>query len=351
MRAINIPSQVKIEFGIFENINNYLDNTALKLDKVLIVSGVGSTVNFAQEIKSKIEFKYAVEHIMVETNSMDSVLNITERIVFEEFTVIIGVGGGKVLDLCKYIAYISRIDFVAVPTSLAHDGIASPIAVLKVGNQVKSLGCNIPKLVLVDLEVIMASPLITRQAGVGDILSNYTATFDWKLAYKNGQSKIDDFALMLSDMAYTSVVNHPIRSVENIDFVKTLVQAVILSGIAMEISRDSRPCSGSEHLFSHALDSIEKDYTLPHGIQVAIGSVMAAYIQGQDFKKQMQFLKDFNIPYKPSMCGLSDEIVVQAWINAKGTRKGRYTVLDIVDSQNKEFFYNVVKNINDINLE
>ena len=53
---------------------------------------------------------------------------------------IVRLGGGKVLDISKYAVFISKKEFISITTAIAHDGIASPIAVLTCENSIKSLG-------------------------------------------------------------------------------------------------------------------------------------------------------------------------------------------------------------------
>ena len=57
-----------------------------------------------------------------------------------------------------------------------------------------------------------------------------------------------------------------------------LAQSLVLGGLAMQIAGSSRPCSGSDHLFCHALDELF-DHGLPHGIVVGIGTIGAAWLQ------------------------------------------------------------------------
>ncbi|WP_342508549.1 iron-containing alcohol dehydrogenase family protein [Sporosarcina sp. FSL K6-2383] len=344
MNGINIPIYLKVDTEIFNKIKNHLNEEQLDLTKVLIVSGLNQTAKLAEQVYNQLRKSLNVTHLQIEENTIENVTKINEKIILEEYSTVIAIGGGKVLDVCKYAAYTSRIDLVCVPTTLAHDGIASPIAVLKIGEEVRSLGCGVPKSVLIDLDIIRKSPIESRKSGVGDILSNITAIYDWKLSSKATNEEISEFSLMLSEIAYSSIVNHRCRDLDNMDFLYDLSKSIILSGLSMEISGSSRPCSGSEHLFSHALD-IYGETKLPHGIQVAVGSVMSSYIQKQNFEEQINFLKEFNIPYSPLSAGISDKVALTAWMNAKSTRKGRYTVLDAID-YDKEYFMNIIQEIN-----
>ncbi len=344
MKGINIPIYLKVDTNIIGEIKGYLNEMPIDLTKVLIVSGTNYTAGFAKQVHLQLKKESNISHMIIQDNTIETVVKINEKIILEEYSTIIAIGGGRVLDVCKYTSYISRIDLVCIPTTLAHDGIASPIAVLKIGDEVKSLGCDVPKSVLIDLDIIYASPLESKKSGVGDILSNVTAIFDWKLSGSKTGENINDFSVMLSEIAYKSIVNHRSRDLEDREFLYDLSKAIILSGLSMEITGSSRPCSGSEHLFSHALDLYD-EINLPHGIQVAVGSVMSSYIQKQEFKEQINFLKEFNIPYSPVTAGINEDLALSAWMNAKNMRKGRYTILNILENE-QETYINAIKEIN-----
>lgn len=345
MRGINIPIYLKVETNILKNIETYLSDAQINSSKILVVSGENHTAKLAEQVCIQLVKNYNISRIEISDNTIENVTKVNQKIIIEEYTTVIGIGGGRVLDVCKYASYTSRIDLVCIPTTLAHDGIASPIAVLKVGGKVKSLGCDVPKSVLIDLDIINKSPLISKKSGVGDILSNITAIYDWKLSGEKTGENVNDFSLMLSEISYNSIINHNCRDLNDMDFLYNLAQSIILSGLSMEIADSSRPCSGSEHLFSHALDLYNTRVNIPHGIQVAIGSVMSSYIQKQDFEKQINFLKEFQIPFSPLSAGIPNDIALSAWMNAKSTRIGRFTILDSID-YTEGFFKDVIQEIN-----
>ena len=133
----------------------------------------------------------------------------TDYIVNRDFDAVIAMGGGKVLDVGKYASSMSKKPFISIPTSISHDGVASPIAVLKCDHgTVRSLDCKIPTHIIMDIDIIKKAPRNLIVAGLGDLVSNITALKDWNKAVEAGKAKMDDFAYIISGTAVRAVVQY-----------------------------------------------------------------------------------------------------------------------------------------------
>lgn len=245
-----------------------------------------------------------------------------------KYDVIISVGGGSQIDLGKYIASKIGVDFVAIPTLLAHDGIASPVAVL-VGpeGRKRSLPATMPSAVLVDLAIIQKAPPAAIRAGIGDLLANSSAIEDWKIAHEDLGEDIHDLACMMSYNAMQAIYRRESFGVWDQEFYRQLTASLILSGIAMEIAGSSRPASGSEHEISHALDELYK-LEACHGEQVALASVLTTKLQGRDWLAYSLRLRQLGLPVQPTEIGLSNQEYTEAVFYAPKTRPERYTILE-----------------------
>jgi glycerol-1-phosphate dehydrogenase [NAD(P)+] len=190
---------------------------------------------------------------------------------------VIGLGGGKALDVAKYVAFLAGLPYYAVPTSLSNDGFCSPQSSLTLGDRRRSLTAALPFAVVVDTEVCQGAPEILWWSGIGDLASKVTAIFDWKLAYHRTGEPVDDFAALLSDATVHQFLSRPARDLEGLQLLGT---ALMLNGISMAMSGSSRPASGSEHLISHALDAI-LEHPRPHGLQVGLATYVVSQLQGQ----------------------------------------------------------------------
>jgi glycerol-1-phosphate dehydrogenase [NAD(P)+] len=194
---------------------------------------------------------------------------------------VIGVGGGKALDVAKYVAFLAHLPYFAVPTSLSNDGFCSPQSSLTVDNRRRSLPAAIPFGVILDTEVCLRAPEILWLSGVGDLAAKLTAVADWKLAFHAQGTPVDDFAALLSDATVFQFIARPVRDAEG---VKLLGSALMLNGIAMALCGSSRPASGSEHLISHALDALSAHPRL-HGLQVGVATYLVSCLQAQNTER------------------------------------------------------------------
>jgi len=116
---------------------------------------------------------------------------------------------------------------------------------------------------------------------------------------------------------------------------RVIVEGLISAGVASCIAGSSRPCSGAEHLFSHALDKIAPGIGL-HGEKCGLGSIMMAKLQGQDWEKITKTLKDVGAPTTAKEIGLESELIIEALIIAQGLRPERYTILKQIKMTKKK---------------
>lgn len=276
-RQINIPYLLKIGNGKIAKIGKYLFDKDMA--DIAVFWGDGMPELLGESFYGGLSeqgIKIASEQI-VAAISMEEITK-TAFSLPPSVKAIVGIGGGKALDFAKYAAYLLRLPYISVPSSMSNDGFCSPSASLTVNGERKSVKSAIPYGVVVDLDVIGSSPEICLYSGVGDMFSKVSALWDWKQAFLKGYERYNDFASMLS---YNSLDLLYLRHSSNIktqQFQRSLVNSLLYSGIAMEIAGTSRPASGSEHLISHALDKVSSRPHM-HGLQVGVASYLCAILQ------------------------------------------------------------------------
>ena len=345
MNRFRLPYHLIVEEGIFNDIPGAMKDVfpKLKRSKAILVTEENLKGIF-QGILDEIMHDFpASELYLIQKADYDSAVALAKYITMNDIALVIGFGGGTVLDLAKFAAYVSKAKLLSLPTTLSNDSLASPVAVLGTeGRARKSFKCTIPDAIIIDVNVVKSAPDRQLLAGIGDTVSKYTALYDWKLAHEKNGDSVDDFAYMISRMAFDSILYSENEELKSSAFIQRLTNALVMGGLAMEIAGNSRPSSGSEHLFCHALEEDFADQVnVPHGIATAMGSYPACIFQGRDTEKVERIIKQYGIPVKPSLNKVTEEIFVKAWQGAAATRADRYTILsetDLSDARLKDIY-------------
>ena len=240
---------------------------------------------------------------------------------------IVGLGGGKSVDVGKLAASRLDLPFFSVPTSASHDGIASPFASIRGTSRHYSVKSKPPVGILADVDVIAAAPPRLFSAGCGDLVAKLTAVKDWQLGHEATGEYYGEYAASLAMMSANLVLENSRRMGQRGKLaVRDLVEALISAGVAAGIAGTSRPCSGSEHLFSHALDVICPGKGL-HGEKCGIGTILSASMQGLDWRPVRRALNDVKAPTTGEEIDVTGDQVVEALITAASIRPDRYTIL------------------------
>lgn len=270
-----------------------------------------------------------IDNLVVNSSTLSEVNDVEERIKEFKPQVVLGVGGGTKIDVAKLSSTRQGIAFISVPTTASHDGIASPVAAVKGLDKPYSVMAQSPMAIVADTDIIIHSEYRFTASGCGDLLSKFTSVRDWELAYKVKNEYYGEYAASLALMSARLVA-------KNVDIIKPgseeglrlILEGLISCGVAMSIAGSSKPCSGSEHLFSHSLDLIEPNGAL-HGEQCGIGSILMAYLYDIDWKGIKETLKKAGAPTTAEELGVKPESIIKALVNACNIRPERYTILNV----------------------
>ncbi len=328
---------------IENNAWNEFSQISKQFKKLLIITSNDIYSLFKKEI-DRCFLLNKHELFLLNEYSYQQATELVPQIIYKHYDCIVSIGGGSVNDTCKLVAKLSDVFLISIPTTISNDGVCSNISVLKTENFNSSgIPSKSPDIILIDTRVIKNSPQKYLKAGICDILSNYTALFDWNLAINKNMESKNDIAKIISSTSFWNLFNLP-SNIEDDLKIKIIAESIILSGISMEIKGNTRPCSGSEHLFAHSITTYYPSINILHGYLVGLGSLVVSLFQKQNYNKLISFLKKNKIDVRPSTLGITKEIFIDAWLKAKSTRPNRYTILNEI-TLNIELLANIYDKI------
>lgn len=277
---IVVPTLVRAREGSLDRLGIYLGRGGHRKVAVLLSKGLHQPLQDRVARSLKEQSVEPAAWVEVMDNDIESAARLFADLP-SKVSAVVGVGGGKALDVAKYVGFLGRFPYYAVPTSLSNDGFCSPQSSLTIRGERRSLSAALPFGVIVDTGVCRDAPRVLTLSGVGDLVAKFTAFQDWKFAFHRVGEPVDDFAALLSDGSIHAFLSHPKF---DLDGIRLLATSLMLNGIAMEICGSSRPASGSEHLISHALDALSARPRL-HGLQVGIATYLVSILQGRNTER------------------------------------------------------------------
>jgi glycerol-1-phosphate dehydrogenase [NAD(P)+] len=199
----------------------------------------------------------------------------------EPEAVAVAVGAGTVNDIAKHASHQLGRDYLAVPTAASMNGYTSTIAAVLVGGVKRTLPSRQPRAIVADIDVLAAAPAHLNRAGFGDLLSKPVSQGDWLLSHFVRGVPYDEAPNAIIDALFARLLDEAaaIGRAEPAGL-RTLMEAILVSGYSMALAGSSAPASGGEHLVSHYWDMEQLTANAPllglHGTQVGVATRLSA---------------------------------------------------------------------------
>jgi len=335
---IDFPLAIKVSENEKDKVAFYDSLRGLMTSDVIVLTGSNYSYNFGLELIDILNFEPAYS-FKIDDNSLPDLIDIVDSFQGRDI-VFLAIGGGKVCDVAKRLAFNFSCKLILYPTIVANDGLLSPIAVIADNGSTFSLPAKMPDHVYIDLSLIRSAPPKYIAAAACDLLSNISATEDWHYAAEKGEDSLNHLAFQLSRMAAYQLLDCVSWDLNADEFLRSVIHGQILSAMAMAYAGSSRPCSGSEHLISHALDKLKLGGSILHGQKVARATLFTTYLQGNCTPRIIEFLKKLKIPQTLVDEDLSDSLMLQIFECSRTVRPGRTSVLDEYSNQELLHKYN-----------
>lgn len=298
-------------------------------ESALIIAGPKTYGIAGKKVKDLLEEeKIKVDTFLVESATVKDVEAVKKQILTLKPQIVFAVGGGTSIDVAKCSSAQHEIPFISIPTTASHDGIASPLSSIKGLEKPYSVMAQAPLAIIADTSIIMKAPWRFTVSGCADVIAKITAVKDWKLAHEENNEYYGGYAASLALMSAKHVTHYAnLIAEKSKEGLRVLLEALISCGVSMSIAGSSRPCSGSEHLFSHALDMINHSHAL-HGEKCGVGTILMAYLQGTRWRQIREKLRQLGAPTTANELGTDKEDIITALEIASTIRPERYTVLN-----------------------
>jgi len=294
VRGFGAPSRYIQGKGEFHQLPNYTKRFGSKT--IVLVDAM-----FYEQFKSMLENMYAAAGsgvIVVKFNgevTETEIARVTGIALQEQAEVVVGIGGGKTLDVAKGVAADAKLALVIMPTTASTDAPCSALSVVYQENGQHSHErwyAKNPDLVLVDVEIIAQAPVRFLVAGMGDALATYfeARANDWSdsgnyiFMNKDGSGcRRTRLAMTIAKSCYEILLEEGLKAkiaAENKICTKALEDIVEVNILFSGLGFENTGCAGA-HAIANGMTGLANSYKTLHGEKVAFGTICQLMIENR----------------------------------------------------------------------
>ena len=209
---------------------------------------------------------------------------------------LVAVGGGVISDLVKRLSLVLDRPNWCIATAASVDAYSSATAAIDVNGFHNALPARVSHTIVCDPDVIAGAPREMFLAGLGDLLAKYIAHLDWNLSrIMTGEYYCPVIADVALESARSALSAARELRADSLEAIRTLTDAAVSSGFAMQALGASRSAASAEHTMGHLwetpLTALKIRLDL-HGILVGAASRMVLHGYRALYARLEQFEPD-----------------------------------------------------------
>jgi glycerol-1-phosphate dehydrogenase [NAD(P)+] len=209
---------------------------------------------------------------------------------------LVSVGGGVISDVVKRISLLLDRPNWCVATAASVDAYSSATAAIDVNGFHNALPARVSRTIVCDPEVIAEAPRVMFLAGLGDLLAKFIAHLDWNLSrIMTGEYYCPVIASVAHESARSALAAARELRSDPREAVRTLTDAALSSGFAMQAMTASRSAASAEHTMAHLWETPLTGLSTPldlHGILVGAASRMVLHAYRALYARLTEFEPD-----------------------------------------------------------
>ena len=256
VRDVHIGSGIVKNVGEILKSNNFSRNLLLVADK--------DTLSAADGILDSLEGFNVTLHVYdsIRVADMKHVLELRDIIRNRDISVL-SVGTGSVNDPCRLACAMEDKKLCIFGTAPSMDGFASDTSPIVKNGFKSSYQAKSPEVIIGDTKILAASPSYLKSSGFGDMMAKYVGLIDWRISSLLTGEYYCDRVAMLTKSAVDGLLSMADRvTADDEETAGQIFESLLMTGIAMSFTKNSRPASGSEHIIAHLIECLQ----LPDGI-------------------------------------------------------------------------------------